>query len=233
MNFLSHFYFDRNTDDPQRVLGMVLPDLLKNARKEWNIRPEKQVQQYGDAELQNIFIGWERHIAVDKHFHCSAFFLTHTQHIRTVIAPLLSSSPARPFFVAHIALELILDSLLLSEKSLDTSIFYTHLKNIDKNSLLRFFEINQLSDSSIFFSFLEEFIEARYLNTYSNPQEIVYALNRICMRIWDQPFNDTQKLQLTSVLINYQEKLKDDFMLIFDEIEARLIDNPAREASTS
>ena len=34
MNFLSHFYFDRNTTDPHQVIGMVLPDLLKNANKE-------------------------------------------------------------------------------------------------------------------------------------------------------------------------------------------------------
>jgi hypothetical protein len=42
------------------------------------------------------------------------------------------------------------------------------------------------------------------------------------MRIWDNPFSDTQKLQLAAVLIDYQEKLKKDFMQIFEEIEERL-----------
>ena len=222
MNFLSHFYFDRYTSDPHRVIGMVLPDLMKNAKKEWNIRPEKHIEHYKDPALQNLYLGWKRHIDVDKHFHCSQFFLSHTRTLRTAMEPFLTSSPARPFFVAHIALELMLDSLLLSEKSLNTASFYSHLINTDKATLQRFFLINNLKNTEIIFSFLEEFIEAKYLNNYNNPKEIVYALNRICMRIWDNPFSDTQKLQLAAVLIDYQEKLKKDFMQIFEEIEERL-----------
>ncbi|MFD2160983.1 hypothetical protein ACFSJU_01165 [Paradesertivirga mongoliensis] len=222
MNFLSHFYFDRDTEDSHQVIGMVLPDLLKNANKKWSIRPEKHATEYQDQALKNLYRGWQRHISVDKHFHCSEFFIFHTQTMRTAMAPFLETSPARPSFVAHIALELMLDSLLLTEKSLSTSPFYTHLIKADKDVLANFLLINNLSDTVIFFSFLEEFIDARYLNTYSNPKEIVYALHRICMRVWDNPFNETQKLQLTSMLIDYQERLKEDFMQIFNEIEERL-----------
>ena len=222
MNFLSHFYFDRYTSDPELVIGMVLPDLLRNAKKEWNIRPERYEDAYTDAFVKKIYTGWQRHIKVDKHFHCSDFFLSHTKEIRTTISPFLITSPARAFFVAHIALELMLDSLLLKENLLNTTIFYTHLTNTNKNALAQFFELNNITDQAIFFRFLDEFIEAKYLNTYIDPEEIIYALNRICMRIWDNPFNDTQKLQLKAVLIDYQENLKNDFMTIFEEIEKRL-----------
>lgn len=223
MNFLSHFYFDRDTEDSHQVIGMVLPDLLKNANKKWSIRPEKHEIEYNEAPIKNLYRGWKRHIAVDKHFHCSDFFIFHTQSMRTVMAPFLESSAARPSFVAHIALELMLDSLLLTEKSLSTTPFYHHLTQVDRNVLNDFFLLNNLGDTPLFFSFLDEFIDARYLNTYSNPKEIVYALNRICMRVWDNPFNDTQKLQLTAILIDYQEKLKSDYVQIFTEIEARLL----------
>jgi hypothetical protein len=222
MNFLSHFYFDRHTSDPQQVIGIVLPDLLKNANKNWVVRPEKYEDQYQESALKNIFTGWKRHIEVDKHFHCSQFFLNHTSKLRTAMAPFLSSSSAKPFFVAHIALELMLDSLLLTETSLSTQTFYAHLSNTDKEAINRFLAINSIDNQVVFFSFLEEFIEARYLNSYRDPKEIVYAINRVCMRVWDDPFNETQKLQLTSVLLDYQEKLKEDFMTIFDEIEAKL-----------
>ncbi len=100
MNFLSHCYFDRHTENPQRVLGVVLPDLLKNAKKEWSIRPEKHQDNYVDAEVLQIYTGWKRHILVDKYFHSSDFFLEHTQKIGIVISPFLANSPARPFFVA-------------------------------------------------------------------------------------------------------------------------------------
>ncbi|MBC8052123.1 MAG: hypothetical protein H7Y13_03590 [Sphingobacteriaceae bacterium] len=222
MNFLSHFYFDRYTPDPHQVIGMVLPDLLKNAKKDWNIRPDKHEDKYQTPALKNLYTGWKRHIEVDKYFHCSDFFLQHTSNLRIAISPFLTSSAAKPFFVAHIALELMLDSLLLTEIALDTTAFYLHLKNTDKLELESFFQINNLTDTGIFFKFLDEFIEAKYLNSYSNPGEIVYALNRICMRIWENPFNETQKLQLTAVLVNYQEKLQNEFMVIFEEIEERL-----------
>lgn len=222
MNFLSHFYFDRYTSDPELVIGMVLPDLLRNAKKEWNIRPEKYEEAYTDISVKKLYTGWKRHIEVDKYFHCSEFFLSHTREIRTTISPFLISSPARAFFVAHIALELMLDSLLLKENLLNTATFYTHLTNTNQKALTQFFELNNIPDPAIFFSFLDEFIEAKYLNTYIDPEEIIYALNRICMRIWDNPFNETQKLQLKAVLIGYQENLKNNFMSIFEEIEKRL-----------
>ena len=33
MNFLSHYYFDRDVTNCYHILGIVLPDLLKNADK--------------------------------------------------------------------------------------------------------------------------------------------------------------------------------------------------------
>jgi hypothetical protein len=201
---------------------MVLPDLLKNARKDWNPRPEKHESDFREEGLKNIFSGWQRHLAVDKHFHSSDFFFTHTKAIRRLITPFLSTSPAKPFFIAHIALELMLDSLLLKFGKIDPEAFYTHLESADRDTLNRFLIANTINDSNVFFSFLDDFIKSRYLNSYSNPNEIVYALNRICMRIWDNPFDETQKLNLKDVLMNYQAKLQESYMKIFEEIEEKL-----------
>jgi hypothetical protein len=222
MNFLSHFYFDRFNPDPLAVVGMVLPDLLKNARKDWNPRPEKHETDFTGNGLENIYTGWNRHLAVDKYFHSSDFFHTHTKAIRRLVTPFLGTSPAKPFFVAHIALELMLDSLLLKSERIDTEVFYTHLKNANKEIINQFLNANNISDSNAFFRFLEDFIQSRYLNSYSNPNEIVYALNRICMRVWDNPFDEGQKLQLKSVLIEYQESLQESYMKIFHEVEGKL-----------
>jgi hypothetical protein len=148
--------------------------------------------------------------------------MSHTHHLRTAMVPFLEASVVRPSFVAHIALELMLDSLLLSEKSLNADLFYSYLNSADLKALDRFFDLNHLANTSIFYSFLDEFIDAQYLKKYSDPKEIVYAINRICMRVWDDPFNETQKLQLKAILIDYREKLKDEFMVVFDEIEGKL-----------
>ncbi len=222
MNFLSHFYFDRSNPDSLGVLGMVLPDLLRNAKKDWTPRPEKHEADFTDSGLQNIYTGWKRHLAVDKYFHSSDFFHTHTKAIRKLITPFLSTTPVKLFFVAHIALELILDSLLLKSEKINTADFYTHLENADRETIVKFLEANDISESNVFFSFLDDFIKSRYLNSYSKSGEVVYALNRICMRIWDNPFDETQKLYLKGVLSDYQEILQESYMDIFNEIEAKL-----------
>ncbi len=223
MNFLSHFYFDRSISNPERIMGMVLPDLVKNANKEWSLRPEKAPEKFSaDKNLYHIYEGWKRHLEVDRYFHSSDFFCLHTQNIKALIHPVLVNTEVRPSFVAHIALELMLDSILLTEGIITTERFYHFLSRTDKNSLDRFLTLNNIIDTKPFFLFLEEFISSAYLGSYKDSVHIVYALGRICMRLWVNPFTETQKLQLTAVLVPYLENLRNDYMTIFDQIESKL-----------
>jgi hypothetical protein len=223
MNFLSHFYFDRYSPDSHLVLGTVLPDLISNSNKAWKLHPEKRRSLLSyDPDLLSILEGWNRHMQVDRYFHCSEFFLEHSKAIRLSIVPFLEESPVRPSFLSHIALELMLDSLLITNGKIDTNDFYSHLKKVNRKTLTTFFDLNDIPDTAVFFQFLDKFIDSAYLKSYSESQHIMYAINRICMRLWDNPLSETQKLQLTSVLIKYKEKLQNNFMDIFNEINAHL-----------
>ncbi len=219
MNFLSHFYFDRHTSDPNVVLGTVLPDLVKNARKDWKFHPEKKEFLFTGVKEKSILKGWKRHLAVDRHFHNSGFFIKHTNAIRTAIAPVLVNSQVRPSFLAHIALEVMLDSILLTDNIIDADGFYSNLHLSDENALNKFLELNDMDDTVHFFKFFDKFLEVKYLNSYRESHNIMYALNRICMRIWPDPINDTQLLQLSAILLSYQEELEGCYMEIFEEIE--------------
>ncbi|HEY1025414.1 MAG TPA: hypothetical protein VGE26_09640 [Sphingobacteriaceae bacterium] len=222
MNFLSHFYFDRHSSDPHLVMGGALPDLVKNVRKDWNFHPEKYEDKYRSAELASLLTGWKRHLEIDKHFHSSDFFFQHTVNLRTVMAPVLEQSPVRSFFLAHIALELMLDSLLITEGVIDAERFYCLLSKCKNSTLKTFLQLNKADQPELFFPFLKEFIHARYLHSYREAHNIMYALTRICMRIWPDPLTETQKLQLTAILPEYREKLQPTFMSIFHEIGKRL-----------
>lgn len=224
MNFLSHFYFDRHTTDPNVVLGTVLPDLVKNARKDWNVHPEKKETLLTGSIERSILKGWKRHLAVDRHFHNSGFFLKHTKAIRTAIAPVLVHSPVRPSFLAHIALEIMLDSILLTENKIDADLLYASLRQSDRPALNSFLELNSIDDTTYFFKFFDNFLEVSYLNSYRERHNIMFALNRICMRIWPEPMNDTQLLQASAVLLRYHEELQECYMEIFEEIE-KVVDN--------
>ena len=114
MNFLSHFYFERFSRNPELVVGSVLPDLLKHARRGAQIHPRKYPERFTDhPKILSIYTGWQRHIETDRIFHTTDFFYQHAHGLKERLAPIVVNTPIRPSFFSHIALELLLDHLLL------------------------------------------------------------------------------------------------------------------------
>jgi len=220
MNFLSHFYFDRDTDNCYHVLGTVLPDLLKNADKTIVLHPEKL--HHPNPEINVIIEGWKKHLEVDRYFHSSDFFLTHSHQLKKQLLPAIKGSPVKPFFLGHIALELILDNLLLTTNKITVGGFYKHLEGCDSMVIGEFLTFAGLSDTTTFFSFYEDFKKSKYLYTYAETKEIAYALKRICMRVWKDPFTPKNEAEMNVVLIAYRASLLDKFMSIFDQISDKL-----------
>ncbi|MCZ4221857.1 ACP phosphodiesterase [Pedobacter rhodius] len=223
MNFLSHFYFDRLNTNANVVMGVVLPDLIKNASKESNLYPQKNEFLFlGSPDEEAILKGWKRHLAVDLLFHSSDFFLEKTTALKQLIIPVIENTPVRPSFLAHIGLELLLDHLLIEHNLIQVHQFYDNLNAVKKESLSDFLEHCNLKNHDIFFKFLEQFISSKYLLSYQKLENISYALNRICMRLWPETLNDPQINQLTHQLAIFKEVLEKDFMSIFEYIDNQL-----------
>ncbi len=220
MNFLSHFYFDRDTSDCYLVLGTVMPDLLKNADKNVIIHPEKLV--HTNEAVNSIIRGWKKHLEVDRYFHSSDFFLAHSHELKKKLLPAIEGSPVKPFFLGHIALELILDNLLLTQGRVTAEGFYDHLDGCEESVVDEFLTFAGLENTAIFFKFYDNFKKSKYLNSYENTKEIAYALKRICMRVWKDPFTPEQEISINQIIVGYRESLLDGFMTIFDEIEKKL-----------
>lgn len=220
MNFLSHYYFDRQTTDCYHILGTVLPDLLKNADKNIILHPEKL--QHPDPHISAIICGWQKHLEVDRYFHSSDFFLTNSHQLKKLLAPTIEGSPVKPFFLGHIAIELILDNLLLTTDKVTADDFYAHLVACNNETIHAFLTFAGLNNTETFFSFYEKFKINRYLESYVDTQQIAYALKRICMRIWNDPFTPEQEGKMNWVLSGYRDKIVGDFMRIFDEIGIKL-----------
>ncbi|WP_184546041.1 hypothetical protein [Mucilaginibacter sp. FT3.2] len=221
MNFLSHYYFDRHTTNCYHVLGTVLPDLLKNADKHIVLHPEKL--EHPNSEVNSIITGWNKHLAVDRYFHSSEFFLTHSHELKKLLRPAIEGSPVKPFFLGHIALELIIDNLLLTTGKVIVDEFYDHLSDCQAEVIDEFLTFSGLADTAVFFKFYEGFKKSKYLHTYAETHQISYALKRICMRVWKDPFTPEHEMQMNEVLGNYRDYLLDGFMSIFEEIEAKLL----------
>jgi hypothetical protein len=225
MNFLSHFYFEQQNTDDYFVMGVVLPDLIKNAHKDWNLNPQKNDFLYtADPGQLAILSGWKKHLEVDRLFHNSMFFKEQTANLKQYILPILDTGPVKPFFLAHIGLELILDHLLLTENQLDVNTFYLQLGNANSVTLDRFLAQAGIPDKLLFDNFLTNFISGRYLLSYQKLENITYALNRICMRLWNNPFNEDQLARLTGKLEQFKAQIAPHYLDIFGEIETALKD---------
>src|SRR5258708_40311359 len=122
MNFLSHYYFDRDNTNSYHILGTVLPDLLKNADKSIIIHPEKL--SHPDQAINDIIIGWRKHLEVDRYFHSSDFFISRSHQLKNLLVLAIEGSPVKPFFLGHVALELVLDNLLITTGKVTVSGFY-------------------------------------------------------------------------------------------------------------
>ncbi|WP_293741851.1 hypothetical protein [uncultured Pedobacter sp.] len=223
MNFLSHYYFDRTSDDAYVVMGTVLPDLIKNASKEANLYPQKNEFLFkGNPDEESLLLGWKRHLAVDLLFHSSTFFLEKTTELKQLIKPIVEDTAVRPSFLAHIGLELLLDHLLVEQNLIQVNHFYDKLEKVKRESLSDFLEHGKLKNQEIFFNFLTKFLSSKYLLSYQKLENISYALNRICMRVWPETLSERQLNLLTLELGVFKAVLQKDFMEIFKEIERKL-----------
>ncbi|MFD2147494.1 hypothetical protein [Mucilaginibacter antarcticus] len=126
-------------------------------------------------------------------------------------------------FLGHIAVELIIDNLLITTGRLKVESFYDQLKSCDNTVIEEFLKFAGLKDTTRFFRFFEGFKKDGYLHSYSETEQIAYALKRICMRVWDSPFTPLHESRITETVIAYRQLLLPEFMSIFDEIEGKLL----------
>jgi len=223
MNFLSHYYFERYNRNPELVVGCVLPDLIKNADKDINVLPHKYEQRFdGNPKLANIYRGWGRHVEADRYFHNAPFFYTHTHGLKLLLTPTVANTPIRPSFLSHIALELLLDHLLLRHQSVHESDFYGCLAAVDRDMVARFLTLCEVPDTTFFFTYFNSFMRAQYIGSYRHFDQITYAIINICRRLWDVQLPDEQRVLITAALADYATVLDEDFRSIFDDIEAHL-----------
>lgn len=224
MNFLSHFYFERFALDAEKVLGALLPDLLKNADKSYSFQIHKYEDQlHFHPKGIALYEGWSRHVAVDKLFHSSDFFYTHTHNLRKQIEYTVQDLPIRASFLAHISLELLLDHLLIKHGILNVNRLYEHLIAIDRSVLAHFLKVLGGIDIDRFFVYYDSFIASKYIVQYDDINNISYALFNICRRVWNFKESERHVSELTNHLINYEvdylKSYKEIFLVIQDKIE--------------
>lgn len=223
MNFLSHYYFERFAVESERVVGCLLPDLLKNIDKSYTFHPLRYEEELMlNAVAAPILEGWKRHVEVDKLFHSSDFFVDHCHQFRKRIVFIFENTDIRTTFYAHIAIELMLDHLLIVDKLINVSRLYEHLEAVDHHALRFFLQTIELEDIDSFFDFLERFIKSRYIHKYENVEALTQATLNICKRLWTFELNAGQQMDLVHEISSYTTQEMKGYKEIFNHIQDKL-----------
>ena len=224
MNYLSHYYFDQQNADPYYILGIALPDLVKNNNRRWNVHPHKHEAKFAENPIFNsIYNGWKRHLTVDHYFHEAPYFLEKSHLITERMRGIpFENKMVKPFMIGHVGLEIMLDTLLLINQKIKGNGFYNSLEKCDIKHIIKFLELNEIQNAQEFELFYERFCSSKYLLSYQSNESIVYALNRIQYRLTRQFFTESDVRLMHTNIAELMDIVEQDYLFIFDEIEAHL-----------
>ena len=130
MNFISHFYLDRDLNDSHFFTGVSTPDLVSLFDRNIRLKARQMpllMENEATPEEVSFYQGVLRHFEGDRIFHTSHFFERETGQINDILKETFQERVGRGFFVAHILFELLLDKILIQDDPSLLSEFYGHL----------------------------------------------------------------------------------------------------------
>lgn len=216
MNFLSHFYFDRKENDPYFNFGLLFPDLLRNFIKGAKLKP-KFDQTWDQKELISLDQGCTKHVYSDKIFHGWDGF---EDGMQVVIDEIRNSNIEfrKDWFIAHILVELVLDKILINRHPNLATQLYDDYEQVEMALVKKFITHYEIEGAEEFSKGFDHFMQVRYLESYREYTNIVYALGRIYTKMKLPPFSKEQK-ELLLVVAATTEKAMDNRI---EELESLL-----------
>jgi len=184
MNFLSHYYLDREISDDYFTVGLITPDLISFSNRKMRIT-RKTIEKYDFNQNKLDFLSFSAgmifHINIDKWFHMSHFF---KQNMKSLMSDFrLQTNESLPEFYAHVLLEIFIDRFLIKQESSLVDDFYSTHRNFDFNKLTPFFETFTNFNSPNFLDFASKFTNASFFYDYNHFNKIKKILKSISKRI--------------------------------------------------
>ncbi len=220
MNYLSHFYCEYPEDRPYYVLGLILPDLVRELEpRKIRFVPSELVNP-PNSLADDLSQGIIRHLEVDGAFHNSAFFHRNVERIRDWLLEFqYVSIPSRLPVFAHVLLELMLDRTLIKRNRQAMEQFYHLLEQVEEEPLVEYFaHYPILSRPRAVYQRVRHFCRDRFLYRYPDNAMMLYALNVLNQKVGQSVIaaEDEQRLLVT---IERTENLLDtDDLAIFNQL---------------
>lgn len=209
MHFLSHYYVDRHTADPYRIVGALLPDISPGFTRTYNAVIRKNDWTL-DHEPALIHAGVLRHYDVDRQFHGSPVFSDAvTYALSALIDSGLDRDRYRLSFIAHIAIELLLDRLLIGHNGSLVTEYYHLLESVERDKLGVY--LNRIMPESQLKRTLQafdRFMEIKFLQYFDRTDGAAEGLVRTTRMIIGVDFTAEDRAKLLGALHNIEGEMR-------------------------
>ncbi|MFO1062935.1 MAG: hypothetical protein U0892_03560 [Pirellulales bacterium] len=190
MNYLAHGY--RFTDDPYFVAGTALPDWMSVIDRKNRARSQRAETQIEDADprIRALARGVMQHHDDDRRFHQLQEFAELSTRFAVELRSLLSEGH-QAGFLGHIAVELLLDAVLIEEAPHRLESYYNALLQLDASVLQSAANRILARETQSLILLLPRFIAERFLADYTDDARLWRRLNHVMRRVQLAPLPES------------------------------------------
>ena len=192
MNYLSHYYFDRDEDNKYFNIGLILPDLARSHIAKLRINPYKNIT-FTTKEIASMNDGCNKHFASDRKFHNWMTFVELTNKATDMIRESGDKDINRDYFTTHIMVEILLDKILLDQNPTLADDFYAMIDSVEMDWILKFMRYAGLQDDELWKGQHKRFMKAAFLKSYTSVENVVAAVEGVCANFGMIELNDDQR----------------------------------------
>jgi hypothetical protein len=217
MHYLSHYFNELPQNDPYFVAGLAIPDLAPHFSKSYNSIIKNYVVA-DNRELELIHRGILRHYGADKEFHQSKLFNEHmSKALQSFLEEGLSRERLRLSFIAHIAVEMMIDHRIIVEEEGICENYYRILNSADEQVLNKYFDLHGLAyEKQKFLIRFQFFKERRFLFLFKDIANVATALNRTYSMVTGVDFTPAEQSKFVAALNNIDNALRYSWKLILN-----------------
>ena len=218
VNYLSHYYFDRDEDNKYFNLGLILPDLARAHIAKLRINPYKNIT-FTTKEIASMNDGCNKHFASDRKFHNWMTFVELTNKATDMIRESGDKDINRDYFITHIMVEILLDKILLDKNPSLADDFYAMIDSVEMDWILKFMRYAGLQDDELWKGQHRRFMKAAFLKSYTSVENVIAAVEGVCANLGMIELNDDQR----NLLIEICEAIEPELARSIDALEIQLL----------
>lgn len=184
MNFLSHAV--PFLDEPMMAAATGIPDWLSmvDRRIRARARAAEPFLQSDDRTLRLVARGVVQHVEDDRWFHATRAFAELNLQLAVELRDRLPGDAGfRPTFVAHILIEMLLDSFWIRDDRTLCDRYYAAVEVAASKDVQRCVDIITGKSTDGLVAVIERFIKIQFLYDYRDHERLLFRVNQVLQRV--------------------------------------------------